>query len=314
MRLVGNNVETLPTDIIGMLMEVLSAGGFEDCYNFFVAWARTQRPSAILALLNGLPLRAMYKLANAGGASDKACFNRFFRIAKGLGVADAVLYERCRDMLCGWGSSEAHIISIGALADRGHFMSMVANFTVRLLYKQDSTVKTLQLLVDISEHREYKNGIGPVLVHLKSIFSVAEQSDEIRSECFGRVGCLIHSSANNVKPQNEHMIVQDCLFCLISGMSCCDGWGLIDTLGVPKSNPEVKAHFSTFLSGKTLKRSMFGGWKTKSDIPSLIQMYLNQEIQVDEYISHNMPLEDINQAFDLMKEGWCLRSVIHMPE
>ncbi|KAK1381375.1 S-(Hydroxymethyl)glutathione dehydrogenase [Heracleum sosnowskyi] len=96
--------------------------------------------------------------------------------------------------------------------------------------------------------------------------------------------------------------------------SCCGGWGLTVTLGVPKSNPEVKAHFSTFLSGKTLKGSMFGGWKPKSDIPSLIQMYLNQEIQVDEYISHNMPLEDINQAFDLMKEGGCLRSVIHMPE
>lgn len=96
--------------------------------------------------------------------------------------------------------------------------------------------------------------------------------------------------------------------------SCCDGWGLTVALGVPKSNPEVKAHFSTFLSGKTLKGSMLGGWKPKSDIPSLIEMYLNQEIQVDEYISHNMPLEDINQAFDLMKEGKCLRCVIHMPE
>ncbi|KAK1360976.1 hypothetical protein POM88_045450 [Heracleum sosnowskyi] len=218
MRLVGNNVETLPTDVIGILMEVLSAGGFEDCYNFFVAWARTQRSSAILALLNGLPLRAMYKLANAGGEVDKACFNRFFRIAEGLGVADAVLYGRYRDILRGMGNTDAHIFTIGALADRGHFISMVANFTVRLLYKQDSAVKTLKLLVDISEQREYKNGIGPVLVNLKSIFAATEQSDEVRSECFGTVGCLIHSSTNNVILEKEHIKVPDCLFCLISGM------------------------------------------------------------------------------------------------
>lgn len=64
------------------------------------------------------------------------------------------------------------------------------------------------------------------------------------------------------------------IFTLI--LECAQGWGLTVTLGVPKSNPEVKAHFSSFLSGKTLKGSMLGGWKPKSDIPSLIEMYLNQ--------------------------------------
>ncbi|KAK6232442.1 hypothetical protein QUC31_010311 [Theobroma cacao] len=96
--------------------------------------------------------------------------------------------------------------------------------------------------------------------------------------------------------------------------SCCDGWGLTVTLGVPKMKPEIAAHYSAFLSGKTLKGSLFGGWKPKSDLPSLVEKYMNKEIQIDEFITHNLPFEDINKAFSLMREGKCLRCVIHMPK
>ncbi|KAG2666942.1 hypothetical protein I3760_15G089300 [Carya illinoinensis] len=94
--------------------------------------------------------------------------------------------------------------------------------------------------------------------------------------------------------------------------SCCDGWGMTVTLGVPKVNPEIKAHYSLFLTGRTLKGSLFGGWKPKSDLPSLVDMYAKKEIQLEEFITHNIPFEDINKAFDLMVEGSCLRCVIHM--
>ncbi|XP_062159960.1 alcohol dehydrogenase-like 6 isoform X1 [Alnus glutinosa] len=96
--------------------------------------------------------------------------------------------------------------------------------------------------------------------------------------------------------------------------SCCDGWGLTVTLGVPKEKPEMKAHYGLFITGRTLKGSLFGGWKPKSDLPSLVDMYTRKEIEIDEFITHNMPFEDINKAFDLMKEGKCLRCVIHMPK
>lgn len=96
--------------------------------------------------------------------------------------------------------------------------------------------------------------------------------------------------------------------------SCCDGWGLAVTLGVPKLKPEVAAHYGLFLSGRTLKGSLFGGWKPKTDLPSLVNRYLKKEFMVDEFITHNLLFEDINQAFNLMKEGKCLRSVIHMPK
>ncbi|XP_048329589.2 alcohol dehydrogenase-like 6 isoform X3 [Ziziphus jujuba] len=91
------------------------------------------------------------------------------------------------------------------------------------------------------------------------------------------------------------------------------GWGLTVTLGVPKVKPEITAHYAMFLTGRTLKGTLFGGWKPKSDLPSLVDMYTEKVIQIDEYITHNLQFEEINKAFSLMKEGKCLRCVIHMP-
>ncbi|KAL5173147.1 Alcohol dehydrogenase-like 6 [Glycine soja] len=73
--------------------------------------------------------------------------------------------------------------------------------------------------------------------------------------------------------------------------SCCDGWGLTVTLGVPKVKPEMSAHYGLLLMGRTLKGSLFGGWKPKSDLPSLVKKYLNKEIQIDDYIAHNLPFD-----------------------
>ncbi|XP_030472358.2 alcohol dehydrogenase-like 6 [Syzygium oleosum] len=95
--------------------------------------------------------------------------------------------------------------------------------------------------------------------------------------------------------------------------SCCDGWGLTVTLGVPKAKPEITAHYGLLLTGRTLRGSMFGGWRPKSDIPSLVDKYLNKEIRVDEFVTHDLQFEDINKAFELMREGKCLRCVLHMP-
>lgn len=95
--------------------------------------------------------------------------------------------------------------------------------------------------------------------------------------------------------------------------SCCDGWGMTVTLGVPKVDPVVTAHYGLFLSGRTLKGSLIGGWKPKSDLPKLVDMYIRKEIPVDQFITHNLQFSDINKAFDLMTGGKCLRCVIHMP-
>lgn len=96
--------------------------------------------------------------------------------------------------------------------------------------------------------------------------------------------------------------------------SCCDGWGLTVTLGVPKMSPEVAAHYALLLSGRTLKGSLFGGWKPKSDLPQLTEKYLREEIQLDDLVTHDLPFDNINEAFNLMKEGKSFRCVIHMPK
>ncbi|XP_078166723.1 groES-like zinc-binding dehydrogenase family protein isoform X2 [Carex rostrata] len=94
--------------------------------------------------------------------------------------------------------------------------------------------------------------------------------------------------------------------------SCCDGWGLTVTLGVPKLKPEVTAHYGLLLSGRTLKGSLFGGWRPKSDLPLLVNKYMNNEFELNNLVSHDMPFASINQALDLMREQKCLRCVLHM--
>lgn len=94
--------------------------------------------------------------------------------------------------------------------------------------------------------------------------------------------------------------------------SCSDAWGLTVTLGVPKANPEVKLHYGLLLSGKTLKGSLLGGWRPKTDLPLLVQKYMEKEIHLEDFVTHDIAFDDINDAFNLMKEGQCLRCVIHM--
>ena len=56
---------------------------------------------------------------------------------------------------------------------------------------------------------------------------------------------------------------------------------------------------------------MFGGVKGRSELPGIIQQYLDGKFRLDDFITHTMPLEDINRAFDLMHQGKSIRSVIH---
>jgi S-(hydroxymethyl)glutathione dehydrogenase/alcohol dehydrogenase len=57
--------------------------------------------------------------------------------------------------------------------------------------------------------------------------------------------------------------------------------------------------------------SAFGGVKGRSQLPGIVDQYMQGQIKVDEMITHTMPLEDINKAFDLMHEGASIRSVVH---
>ncbi|XP_076925442.1 alcohol dehydrogenase-like 7 [Bidens hawaiensis] len=95
--------------------------------------------------------------------------------------------------------------------------------------------------------------------------------------------------------------------------SCRKGWGKTVVLGVDQPGAKLTFSSSEVLhSGKSLMGSAFGGMKPKSDIPILIKRYMDKELRLDEFVTHEVEFEDINKAFDLLLDGKSLRCVIWM--
>ncbi|CAL2235902.1 unnamed protein product [Prunus armeniaca] len=95
--------------------------------------------------------------------------------------------------------------------------------------------------------------------------------------------------------------------------ACCrKGWGKTVVLGMDKPGLQVTLPSLDIILGKTLTGSLFGGLKPKSDIAVLINRYKDKELQLDEFVTHEIRFEEINKAFDLLIEGKCLRCVIYM--
>ena len=97
-----------------------------------------------------------------------------------------------------------------------------------------------------------------------------------------------------------------------SALECCHkGWGESVIIGVAGSGQEISTRPFQLVTGRVWKGSAFGGVKGRSQLPGYVEKYLRGELKVDEFITYTMPLEEINQAFDLMHEGKSIRSVIH---
>ncbi|XP_021732243.1 alcohol dehydrogenase-like 7 [Chenopodium quinoa] len=96
--------------------------------------------------------------------------------------------------------------------------------------------------------------------------------------------------------------------------SCRKGWGKTIVLGLDNKLDAQLSFLSmdVLLSGKTIKGSVFGDLKPKSDVPILVKRYLDKEIRLDDFVSHEIKLDEINKAFELLMEGKCLRCVIWM--
>ncbi|XP_075486104.1 alcohol dehydrogenase-like 7 [Primulina tabacum] len=96
--------------------------------------------------------------------------------------------------------------------------------------------------------------------------------------------------------------------------ACCrKGWGKTIVVGVDKPGARISFSSNEVLHlGKTVQGSLFGGLKPKSDIPILIKRYIDKELELDKFVTHEVSFEDINKAFDLLIEGKCLRCVIWM--
>ncbi len=97
-----------------------------------------------------------------------------------------------------------------------------------------------------------------------------------------------------------------------SALECCHkGWGESVIIGVAGAGQEISTRPFQLVTGRVWRGSAFGGVKGRSELPEIVERYLAGEFGLQDFITHTMELEDINEAFDLMHEGKSIRSVIH---
>jgi len=92
--------------------------------------------------------------------------------------------------------------------------------------------------------------------------------------------------------------------------SCHRGWGQSIIIGVAGAGQEISTRPFQLVTGRVWKGTAFGGARGRTDVPKIVDWYMSGKIEIDPMITHTMPLEDINKAFDLMHEGKSIRSVI----
>jgi S-(hydroxymethyl)glutathione dehydrogenase/alcohol dehydrogenase len=94
-------------------------------------------------------------------------------------------------------------------------------------------------------------------------------------------------------------------------LECCHmGWGVSTIIGVAGAGQEIRTRPFQLVTGRTWKGTAFGGVKGRSELPGYVERYLDGKIEIDSMVTHTLPLEEINTAFDLMHAGKSIRSVI----
>ena len=92
--------------------------------------------------------------------------------------------------------------------------------------------------------------------------------------------------------------------------SCHKGWGESVIIGVAAAGEEISTRPFQLVTGRTWKGTAFGGAKGRSDVPRIVDWYMDGKINIDDLITHQFQLENINEAFDVMHAGEGIRSVV----
>jgi S-(hydroxymethyl)glutathione dehydrogenase/alcohol dehydrogenase len=94
-------------------------------------------------------------------------------------------------------------------------------------------------------------------------------------------------------------------------LECCHkGWGESIIIGVAGSGQEISTRPFQLVTGRVWRGSAFGGARGRTDVPKIVDWYMDGKINIDDLITHTMPIEEINTAFDLMHHGKSIRSVV----
>jgi S-(hydroxymethyl)glutathione dehydrogenase/alcohol dehydrogenase len=94
-------------------------------------------------------------------------------------------------------------------------------------------------------------------------------------------------------------------------LECCHkGWGTSVIIGVAGAGEEIATRPFQLVTGRVWKGSAFGGARGRTDVPKIVDGYMEGRIQIDDLITHRLPLERVNEAFDLMHKGESIRTVV----
>ncbi len=94
-------------------------------------------------------------------------------------------------------------------------------------------------------------------------------------------------------------------------LECCHkGWGQSTIIGVAGAGQEISTRPFQLVTGRVWRGTAFGGAKGRTDVPRIVDWYMDGKINIDDLITHTMPLDDINDAFELMHAGESIRSVV----
>eukprot|EP01067_Filipodium_phascolosomae_P008530 Filipodium_phascolosomae@DN728_c0_g1_i1.p1 len=96
-----------------------------------------------------------------------------------------------------------------------------------------------------------------------------------------------------------------------TALECCmKGYGTSVIVGVAAAGKEISTRPFQLITGRVWKGTAFGGYKSRIDVPNLVQDAMKEKFKLKEYITHEFKLDEINKAFDLLEKGESLRAVI----
>lgn len=165
---------------------------------------------------------------------------------------------------------------------------------------------------------------GLQIAKASQIIGIDVKSDRLKlAEHWGCTKCI---NSNEIEEPIQNFITQetkggvdysfDCtgnVKVMRAALECCHkGWGESTIIGVAGAGQEISTRPFQLVTGRVWRGCAFGGYRSRIDVPILVQRYLKKEIKLDEYVTDTMTLDDINKAFELLHEGKGLRTVMNV--
>jgi S-(hydroxymethyl)glutathione dehydrogenase/alcohol dehydrogenase len=128
---------------------------------------------------------------------------------------------------------------------------------------------------------------------------------EVKGDIVGHLVELTHGGADYTFDCTGNVQV------MRQALECCHkGWGVSTIIGVAAAGQEIATRPFQLVTGRVWKGTAFGGARGRSDVPKIVDWYMDGRINIDDLITHKLPLERINKGFDLMHEGKSIRAVV----